>query len=308
MNKIQIIGAPLDFGSHALGVDLGPSAIRHAHLVKILKNLGFRIVDTGNISISTKEKRNENRNLKYLNSILEFNKELGEKIIKGFKDNFFPVTLGGDHSISIGSISAVSKIKKNIGLIWIDAHPDSNTDKTTLTGNIHGMPLSSLLGKGYPKLVNFLFTGPKVKAENTVIIGAKDIDQAERKILKKLKVLMYTIDDIEEKGISEIVKTALKRISKNISHLHVSLDLDVIDIKDAPGVGMPNYGGLNYREISYITRKIGETSFSKSIDIVELNPTRDIENKTAKLAVELIVNLLGKRYSPYEAYLEENIK
>lgn len=305
MNKLQIIDAPLDFGPENLGVDLGPGAIRHTHLVTILKKLKFTILDKGSIKVD-KPKQVGNPKLKYLAENLTFNKKLSSAILEDLKKKYYPIVLGGDHSITLGSVSAIARVKKNVGLIWIDAHPDCNTDKTTLTGNIHGMPLAALLGEGNKKLVNFFTPKQKIKTENTVIIGVKDIDEAELRIMRKLKVKTYTVDDVEEKGIVTVTNETINTLMPNVSHLHISIDLDAIDSEFAPGVGMPNYGGLTYREISYLTRKIGELKLTKSIDIVELNPTKDIENKTANLAVELIVNLLGKKYTLYETYLERN--
>lgn len=306
MNKIQIIGAPIDLGSELLGVDIGPNAIRHAGLIPALKAFGYNVLDNGNININPPLRKTKNQKLKFLREILNTNSKLANLVYQGLKKDYLPITLGGDHTIALGSVSAIKKYYQDIALIWIDAHPDTNTDKTTLTGNIHGMPLAALLGEGHQKLTNFLNIYPKLNPKNVAIIGAKDIDDGEMKVIRRYKLLMFTIDDIEEQGIHQIVQKTLKKILKKVKHLHISMDLDAIDIKDAPGVGMQNYGGLTYREISYLARKIGAINISKSIDVVELNPTRDLENKTAKLAVELILSFLGKRYTNYELYLERN--
>lgn len=306
MRKIQIIGAPIDLGSESLGVDIGPNAIRHAGLISALKAFGYDVLDSGNINTNPPLTKPRNQKLKYLKEILSANEKLANIIYQGLKKDYLPITLGGDHTVALGSVSAIKKYYKEIALIWIDAHPDTNTEKTTLTGNIHGMPLAVLLGEGNCKLTHFLNIYPKLNPANVVIIGAKDIDEGEMEIIRKYKLLMFTVDDIEEQGIHQVVQKTLKKILKKVKHLHISIDLDAIDIKDAPGVGMQNYGGLTYREISYLARKIGEINISKSIDVVELNPTRDLENKTAKLAVELILSFLGKRYTNYELYLERN--
>ena len=306
MRKIQIIGAPIDLGSESLGVDIGPNAIRHAGLIPALSSFGYEVLDSGNINVNPPLTKPKNKKLKYLEDILSANKKLALTIYKGLKKGYNPLTLGGDHTVALGSVSAIKKYYQEIALIWIDAHPDTNTDKTTLTGNIHGMPLAALLGEGHQKLTHLLNIHPKIDPQKVVVIGAKDMDEDEIEIINKYQLLMFTIDDIEELGIHQVTKKALTKILKGVSHLHISMDLDAIDIKDAPGVGMQNYGGLTYREISYLARKIGEINISKSIDLVELNPTRDLENKTAKLAVELILSFLGKRYTNYELYLERN--
>lgn len=306
MRKFQIIGAPIDLGSELLGVDIGPNAIRHAGLIPALKSSGFSILDSGNIIINPSLSKPKNRKLKYVNEILSANLKLANTISQSLQKGYNPITLGGDHTVALGSMAALKNYYHKIALIWIDAHPDTNTDKTTLTGNIHGMPLAALLGEGHLRLTHFFDKRPKIDPEHLVIIGAKDIDEGEMKVIKKLKLSMFTIDDIEEQGIHQIVKKSFNQILEGVKHLHISIDLDAVDVKDAPGVGMQNYGGLTYREISYLARKIGELNISKSIDLVELNPTRDLENKTAKLAVELILSFLGKRYTNYELYLERN--
>ncbi|QNO14740.1 arginase [Alkalicella caledoniensis] len=293
--RIQVIGVPLDLGANRRGVDMGPSAIRYAGLKKRLQNNAINVRDIGDIFVPAPESRIiENEKLKYLDVIKDVNTVLADQVSEALKNNYRPVILGGDHAIAIGSIAGVSQRVKRMGLIWFDAHGDFNTAETTPSGNIHGMPLAVSLGYGAPELTNIGGFVGKVKPEDVVVIGLRDVDLQEKKMIKQSGVNAFTMHEVDRMGIKEVMEQALKLVTKNTDGFHVSFDLDVMDPMEAPGVGTRVRGGLNYREAHLAMELIAETKKMISLDMVEVNPILDQGNRTAELAVELIASALGE--------------
>ncbi|MCR8635685.1 arginase [Paenibacillus radicis (ex Xue et al. 2023)] len=295
---ISIIGVPLDLGAGRSGAGIGPNAIRYAGVVERLEQLGCFVMDEGDLTVkgsnvtSTKQ---PNTKLKHLDEIVKVNEELSTKIGEAMAAGHFPLILGGDHSIAIGTLAGVRKSGGQYGLIWFDAHTDVNTGETTPTGNIHGMSLAVALGYGDPRLTSIGGGTAFIKPEHTVIVGARSIDPGERKFLKKLGVRVFTIRDVERLGIAKVMERALKIAARGTDGIHLSLDLDGLDPHDAPGVGTPVPGGLSLRESLLAMELISEAGVAVSAEFVEVNPTLDLRNKTARAAVDLIGALFGER-------------
>ena len=298
--NISIIGFPMDLGAGRRGVDMGPSALRIAGLQNKLEKLGYSVRDTGDINIQIMERQKiKDEKLKYLSEIIKVSKVLADKINSVLEKGNFPLCIGGDHSMAIGTIAGISsycrKKKLKLGVIWIDAHADMNTDKTTPSGNIHGMPLAASLGFGNKELVNFYGFSPKLLPENCALIGIRSIDEAEKKIVKKLNLSVYTMQDIDKLGIHRIINKVLKQFSNNVDHIHVSFDVDSVDPSIAPGVGTPVQGGLSFREAHLIMESIAECGCMSSLEIAEVNPILDDKNKSANFTVDLIASSMGQR-------------
>ena len=298
--KIRIIGVPMDLGQSRRGVDMGPSALRVAGLQSRLKQLGHSVEDIGNVPVKQPEEQpyGEKR-AKYLNEIAETCRGLAEMTEQTLSEGFLPVVLGGDHSIAIGSCSGVSdffrKQSKKIGYLWLDAHGDMNTPESSPSGNVHGMPLAALIGYGAPELVELLGYKPKIEPRNVAIVGVRDLDPKERRLVKDSGVHALTMRDIDERGMREVMSEALRFAMDDTDGVAVSLDMDVIDPSDAPGVGTPVRGGLSYREAHLAMELVAEAGVATSLEVVEVNPILDRENETAKLAVELVASALGAR-------------
>lgn len=297
---VNLIGFPMDLGADRRGVDMGPSALRIAGITQQLQSLGYQIIDDGDISIQIRERQKiKNPKLKYLDEILKTSTLLAEKVEKALMQNHFPLCIGGDHSMGLGTIAGIAsycrKNKLKLGVIWIDAHADMNTDKTTPSGNIHGMPLAASLGLGHKKLVNFLGFSPKLDSENCVLIGVRSIDEFEKKIIKESNVMVYTMSDVDKIGIHRIIARVLNQFQENVDHIHVSFDLDSVDPVLAPGVGTPVPGGLSYRESHLLMESIAECGCMSSLEVTEVNPILDEKNKSAEFAAELIASSMGKR-------------
>ncbi len=293
--QIQVIGVPLDLGANRRGVDMGPSAIRYAGLKKRLLSLTSNVRDIGDIFVPPPESRRiTNQSLKYLDVIQEVNEVLATQVAKAIDDGYRPLILGGDHAIAIGSIAGVSQRVKRMGLIWFDAHGDFNTAETTPSGNIHGMPLAVALGYGAPELTNIGGYVGKVKPEDVVVIGLRDVDKLEREMIKKSGITAFTMHEVDRLGMKHVMDEALKIVTKDTEGFHVSFDLDVMDPMEAPGVGTRVRGGLDYREAHLAMELIAEAKKLLSLDMVEVNPILDQGNKTAELAVELIATALGE--------------
>ncbi|WP_232700216.1 arginase [Brevibacillus daliensis] len=296
MNKnISIIGVPLDLGADRRGVDMGPSAIRYAGVVKRLEGLGYTVKDLDNIQVIRPEYFEEVDNHKYLSHVLDTNEQLADMISQEMEMGQFPLVLGGDHSIALGTITGVAKSKKNMGVIWFDAHGDLNTGATSPSGNIHGMPLAALLGYGHDKLVQFGGFSPKIKPENTVIIGARDLDPGERKLIKEIGVKVYTMHEVDRLGMTRVMEETLTHVTKGTDGVHLSLDLDGLDPLYAPGVGTPVIGGISYREGHLAMEILAEADVLTSAEFVEVNPILDRENVTAKVTVALISSAFGDK-------------
>ena len=290
---IQIIGVPIDLGQTQRGVDMGPAAMRYAGLSPRLAALGYRVCDSGNIEVPIRETLVAEQPQHYLPSIATVCRATYETVRRAVADGHIPLLLGGDHTLAIGSIGGSSHDAPT-GLIWIDAHGDFNTPRTTLTGNIHGMTLALLLGDGYPELVDAGRPGPKLRPEDVVMIGVRDLDPEERERLRASGITVYTMRDVDERGIGAVTREALERLEHR-ERLHVSLDMDALDPQIAPGVGTAVPGGLTYREGQLLMEIIADSGRCRALDIVEINPIIDRHNQTARLAVDLAASLFGKR-------------
>ncbi len=288
--RIQIIGVPMDLGQSQRGVDVGPSAIRYAGLSARLGRLDYDIGDAGNIEVPVRNALPKGDLVPAIHRACEAVYNAGKNAVE---DGCCPIFLGGDHAISIGTIGGITHAEP-AGVIWIDAHGDFNTSDTSSTGNIHGMALALLIGRGLEQLVHIGRPGPKIKANDVALIGVRDLDGEERQLLKNSGIHIFTMRDIDEQGISRIAHEALKRL-KHRKRIHVSLDMDGLDPMEASGVGTPVPGGLTYREAHLLMEIIADSQRLCSMDIVEINPIIDNRNKTAKIAVDLAISLFGKR-------------
>ncbi|MBY8912008.1 arginase [Bacillus sp. YC2] len=294
MNKqISVIGMPMDLGQARRGVDMGPSAIRYAHLIERLSDMGYSVEDLGDIPVN-REKLKEDEELKNLNSVLSGNEKLAQKVDSVIEKERFPLVLGGDHSIAIGTLTGTAKHYKELGVIWYDAHGDLNTLETSPSGNIHGMPLAVSLGVGHDTLVNLGGYAPKIKPENVVIIGARSLDEGEREYIKKTGMKVYTMHEIDRLGMTKVMEETINYLS-DCDGVHLSLDLDGLDPSDAPGVGTPVVGGISYRESHLAMEMLYDADIITSAEFVEVNPILDHKNKTGQTAVELVESLLGKK-------------
>lgn len=295
--KLSIIGMPMDLGQMRRGVDMGPSAIRYAGVNERLKYLFEEIHDQGDIAIGRPEVQiDPNSNLRNLHLIAEKTEMLAEKVDHAIKGGSFPLVLGGDHSIAIGTLAGVSKHYTNLGVIWYDAHGDLNTAETSPSGNIHGMPLAVSLGMGHPLLTNVGGYGPKVKPENIVIIGARSLDEGERELIKEKGIKVYTMHEIDRLGMTKVMEESITYLKeRNADGVHLSLDLDGLDPHDAPGVGTPVIGGISYRESHLAMEMLAEAQIITSAEFVEVNPILDDKNKTATVAVALMGSLFGEK-------------
>jgi arginase len=299
--RIGVIGVPLDMGASRRGVDMGPSAVRVAGLEARLEALGHSVTDAGNIRVEIAETQSSgNENARYLQQIADTCTRTAEAVIKTLEEGMTPLVLGGDHSLAAGSISGVAEFYRRkgqkIGVLWIDAHSDINTPETSPSGNVHGMPLAALLGLGPEALGNLFGYSPKIAPENTVLIGVRDIDAAERENIRRAGVAeVYTMRDIDERGMRAVVEEALRAAGRGTAGYHVSMDMDWIDPEDAPGVGTPVRGGATYREAHLAMEIIADHGRLLSFEIVEVNPVIDEHNRTADLAVELACSAFGKK-------------
>jgi arginase len=298
--KIRVIGVPLDLGQSRRGVDMGPSAMRVADLDERLRSLGHTVEDAGNIAVFQPEQKSAgNPQAKYLKEITASCTKLGEMVIKALETGATPITLGGDHSIAAGSVSGMSEYfrrqEQKIGLIWIDAHGDINTPESSPSGNVHGMPLAAILGLGPLELSNLFGYSPKVVAGNCVVLGVRDIDAAEKDNISRAGIKVFTMRDIDERGMRSVMEEALYLAAHGTAGYHVSLDLDWVDPEDAPGVGTPVRGGATYREAHLAMEIISDQGQMLSFEVVEVNPVIDERNRTADLAVELTCSAFGKK-------------
>jgi len=292
--QIDIIGVPIDLGADRRGVDMGPSAIRYAHLQQKLEALGFSVADEGNVDVPIAEMCSiTNPKLKYLDCIVPMGRRVAGAVATSVQGGRFPLVLGGDHSLSVGSVRGAAR-HKSIGLIWIDAHADFNTPETTPSGNIHGMVLAALAGFGEASLVRLWDEQPPVVDPRRIaVIGVRDIDPGEQQNLREAGALVMSMEQIDRIGMLAALEAAIARVGADAEGLYLSLDMDALDPRHAPGVGTPVSGGLTYREAHLACEVIAETGKLIGMDLVEVNPILDVQNQTAALAVEFALSALG---------------
>ncbi|HSE33990.1 MAG TPA: arginase [Pyrinomonadaceae bacterium] len=296
---VSILGVPLGYGASMAGVDMGPAALRVARLNQRINNLGYSVRDLGDLHLDRPQVIPQPQDrLKYLNEIHNACEQLARNVEEIMEAGEFPIILGGDHSIAIGSFAGMSayyrKRNETLGLIWFDAHADMNTPETTPSGNIHGMPLAALLGYGVPELTDILGFSPKINPKYCVHVGARDIDPGERELIRRLGIRFLTMREIDERGMSACIDEAINIASNGSVGYSVTFDVDALDPGDAPGSGTLVRGGLTYREAHLAMEKIAEAGGMRSLEVVEINTALDINNKTAELGVELILSALGK--------------
>ena len=297
---IHVLGVPMDLGSGRRGVDMGPSAIRIAGLAGRLAELGHKVVDEGDVGIKNMEalKVGDVR-ARYLGEIARASRLVCNKVERIVDKGHFPLVLGGDHSISVGTVSAVAlaarREGKKVGLLWVDAHGDINTPETSPSGNIHGMPVAVLLGEGPEELTSIGGEGPKVDPRNVAMVAIRSLDQGEKVRLKRHGVEVHTMSAVDRIGIDKVMKEALARVTDGTDRVHVSLDLDAVDPTVAPGVGTPVKGGLDYREAHLLMEMLSDSGAMTSLEMVEVNPILDDRNASGAFAVELVQSAFGKR-------------
>jgi arginase len=300
MRTVHIIGVPLDLGGARRGVDMGPSAFRIAGLSDQISALGYSVTDQGDLSSAIPETQQAvDPTKKYINEIARVCRELYDVVLRSHEAGALPLVLGGDHSLAAGSVAASADYVRNVtsyplGLIWVDAHGDMNTPKTTSTGNVHGMPLAALLGQE-PHELSSIGSSPSVSPVHTVLVGIRNLDEKEKGEIRAAGVHVFTMKDIDREGIATIAERAIAIASKGTGGIHVSFDMDACDPMHAPGVGTPVRGGLDYREAHMVMELVADSQRLVALDLVEVNPTLDIRNTTAEFATELALSALGKR-------------
>ncbi|HFN8281888.1 TPA: arginase [Staphylococcus aureus] len=293
---IDIIGAPSTFGQRKLGVDLGPTAIRYAGLISRLKQLDLDVYDKGDIKVpvvNIEKFHSEQKGLRNYDEIIDVNQKLNKEVSASIENNRFPLVLGGDHSIAVGSVSAISKHYNNLGVIWYDAHGDLNIPEESPSRNIHGMPLRILTGEGPKELLEL--NSNVIKPENIVLIGMRDLDKGERQFIKDHNIKTFTMSDIDKLGIKEVIENTIEYLkSRNVDGVHLSLDVDALDPLETPGTGTRVLGGLSYRESHFALELLHQSHLISSMDLVEVNPLIDSNNHTAKQAVSLVGTFFGE--------------
>ncbi|HDP2765476.1 TPA: arginase [Staphylococcus aureus] len=293
---IDIIGAPSTFGQRKLGVDLGPTAIRYAGLISRLKQLDLDVYDKGDIkvpAVNIEKFHSEQKGLRNYDEIIDVNQKLNKEVSASIENNRFPLVLGGDHSIAVGSVSAISKHYNNLGVIWYDAHGDLNIPEESPSGNIHGMPLRILTGVGPKELLEL--NSNVIKPENIVLIGMRDLDKGEREFIKDHNIKTFTMSDIDKLGIKEVIESTIEYLkSRNVDGVHLSLDVDALDPLETPGTGTRVLGGLSYRESHFALELLHQSHLISSMDLVEVNPLIDSNNHTAEQAVSLVGTFFGE--------------
>lgn len=294
--QLDIIGVPIDLGADRRGVDMGPSAIRYAHLHNKLDSLGYTYEDKGNIEVPIQEMCEiTDPKLKYIDCIIPMGRRVAGAVATSIQAGHLPLVLGGDHSLSVGSIRGAARDRK-IGVIWVDAHADFNTAETTPSGNIHGMPLAALCGLGDPRLVTLWDeTPPVLDPKRVAVIGARDLDPGEKQNLREAGVMVQSMEQIDRHGMVSVLEKAIERVSQDVDGIYLSFDMDALDPRHAPGVGTPVPGGLTFREAHLACEVIAETGKLVGMDMVEVNPILDIQNQTAIDAVEFIRSAVGSR-------------
>ena len=299
MKTIHVIGVPLDLGAGRRGVDMGPSALRIAGIGDRIAGLGWQVVDRGNVPTPVPETRtSRDSDKRYIREISRVCQRLYETTRASLDGGALPVVLGGDHSLAAGSVAAsaaaAKQRRKRVGLIWVDAHGDMNTPTTTTSGNVHGMPLAALLGPEPVELAEIGSFTPKVSPSKTVLLGVRNLDPAEKEQIRASGIHVFTMNDVDRRGLAEIAEEAIALAGRGTTGIHVSFDLDACDPSIAPGVGTPVKGGLNYREAHMLMELVAASGKLTALDLVEVNPILDSQNQTAQLATELALSALGK--------------
>jgi arginase len=297
---VRLIGFPMDLGAGRRGVDMGPSAMRIAGVADKLRALGYIVHDSGDIDIRNAEVQEiADQRLRYLPEITHACTLLASTVKSALDKGEFPLVLGGDHSMAIGTIAGIAahcrEQNKRLGVIWIDAHSDINTPDSSPSGNIHGMPLAVSLGIGAPELTSIGGNFTKLSPHQLTMIGLRSIDIGERQLIKQLKIEAYTMAELDKHGVNRIIARTLAAMRAKVDHLHVSFDLDSVDPTVASGVGTPVPGGLTYREAHLIMEAIAETGYMSSLEVAEVNPILDTRNQSAEVAVDLIASSMGQR-------------
>jgi arginase len=296
VREVAVIGAPLDLGAGRRGVDMGPSAIRYAGLDKQLQDkLGVRVSDAGNV-ISPVVETTEmgDTNARYLSQILDLCDRLSALVAEAAGRGALPLVLGGDHSVALGSLVGMAKVRGAGGVVWIDAHGDLNTPATSPSGNVHGMVLAAALGLAGDSFTRDGWPLPAVEPGKLALVGVRSLDDGERELLRTLDAKVFTMSEVDRIGVEPCMREAIAHAA-GAAFLHLSLDLDVVDPDYAPGVGTPVRGGLSYREAHLAMETVAESGLIDSMDVVEVNPILDRENATGQLAVELVASALGAR-------------
>lgn len=293
---VGLLGVPLDLGAGRRGTDMGPSAIRFAGLSERLRRLGVEVHDHGYVAAAAPETRAPgDEHLRFGREIVRTCLRLRDRVKGILRAGETPVILGGDHSLAMGSVAgAAASVSGKLGLLWIDAHADLNTRETSPSGNVHGMPFAALLGKGDPLLLGIGEKVPVIAPRHAALLGLRDVDPGERERIRKLGIAVYTMKELDERGMNICLREALVRVTKGTAGFHLSLDMDALDPEVAPGVGTPVPGGLTYREAHLACELVAETKKLVSMDVVEVNPILDERNRTADLAVQLVLSALGK--------------
>lgn len=296
---IHVFGVPLDLGGGRRGVDMGPSAVRIAGLGPKLQNLGYVVVDEGDLDSPTPEVAvMGDERQRYVAAIAEVCQRLFERSAAVLARGHVPVVIGGDHSLAAGSVAASAaaarRSGKPLGLLWIDAHGDMNTPATSMSGNVHGMPLAALLGSDPPSLAHIGGFSPKVLPEHTVLVGVRNLDEREKHVVRDSRVHVFTMKDVDRHGMAGVTERALALLGRETYGIHVSFDLDVCDPSIAPGVGTPVRGGLNYREAHVLMEMVADSGLLRALDLVEVNPVLDVHNATGVLAMELTLSAFGQ--------------
>jgi arginase len=293
MADISILGIPMDLGAGRRGVDMGPSAVRLADLEAELAKLGYRIEDLGNLDVPVPEELSSAGDLRFVDAVADICRTAFEKL-RALPGGTLPLSLGGDHSVSMGTIAGAAARGRRTGVVWVDAHADLNTPDTSPSLNIHGMPMAHLLGRGHPKLLQIWGGQAVLRPEDVVFIGLRSIDEGERRMIQELGLRAYTMKDVDRRGIATVAAETLEYLSQ-VDAVHVSFDADALEPDIAPGVGTPVPGGLTYRESHLLMELLADAGVVASIDLVEVNPILDVENRTAQIMVEMAASLLGRR-------------
>jgi arginase len=297
---IRLVGVPMDLGAGRRGVDMGPSAIRIAGVTQGLRRLGFRVEDDGDVGVPAPESRDPGpSNARYVDPIYHVCNRLRLRVRRSLEQGEIPLVMGGDHSIAIGTVAGVAEHFRGqdcrVGLIWVDAHADMNTPETSPTGNVHGMPLATVLGFGHPRLVQIGDFAPKVDKANVCLIGIRDLDELERGLVRGSGIHVYTMRDLDERGMRAVMEEAIGFAGAGTTGFHVSFDLDAMDPRDVPGTGTPVKGGISWREANLLMEMVADSGGMTSLEITELNPILDVKNQSGEVAVDVILSAFGKR-------------